>query len=563
MPIRRTLLAALLALAVVALPSAPRPGPGVALAQANTPLAPGAVAKRAIDVFGYLPYWEIDSKVDAYLRYDVLSTIALFGVAFRPDGSFNTTDSSYATVTGSTAATIIAHAHAAGVRVVITFESFNADRNAQFLQDPEAQSTFITNALALISSLGADGANIDIEGLSGTYFDEYGTFVAAVRQAVVGQDPAGQVSVATNASTSGAKMAAAAVANGADRAFIMGYAYRSAGSNPVGSVDPLVTTTGVQNLTWTLDTYAAAGVPAGRMILGLPLYGRTWPTVSTVIRAARQPAATYGGGGAFYPKDLPDAAAGDAVYFDPFEQSAVLVGWDEADDTWTQTYYDDPAAMAPKLQLALRRGLAGVGLWALGYDEGQPGYWPVLASLHRGLEVSRIGVTPYRTRTGAVTVRIGWKSAGHPVTAMRLSNDGTHWSAWRKSSATTSWAVASGSDGARTVFVQVRDSSGAMSTIRPVSVVLHRHGPTMTALTLAWSTSSGKWVSTYRATDVSGVVAYQFRSRVGSGPWHLLPRGPNATIVRIGASKSAHVSVMVRAQDSLGMWGAWKTISVP
>jgi spore germination protein YaaH len=563
MPVRRPLLAVLLALAVVGLPSAPRPGAGVAFAQGNTPLAPGAVAKRQIDVFGYLPYWEIDAKVDAYLRYDVLSTIALFGVAFRPDGSFNTADPSYRTVTGSTAAAIIAHAHAAGVRVVMTFESFNADRNAQFLEDPQAQSTFIGNALALISRLGIDGANVDIEGLSGTYFDEYGTFVGALRQAVLGQHPGGEVTVATNANASGAKMAAAAVANGADRAFIMGYAYRSAGSNPVGSVDPLVTASGLQNLTWTLDQYAAAGVPAKRLVLGLPLYGRTWPTVSTALGATRQPAATYGGGGAFYPKDLPDAAAGATITYDPVEQSAVLIGWNATDRTWTQTYYDDPAALAPKLQLALRRGLAGVGLWALGYDRGQPGYWQVLASLHRGLEISRIGVTPYRTRAGAVTVTIGWKSAGHAVTAMRLSNDGTTWSAWRRASATTSWAVAAGQDGARTVYVQVRDSSGALSTIRPVSVVLDRHGPTMTTLTLAWSASSGKWVSTYRATDVSGVAAYQFRSRVGAGAWHLLPRGPNATVVRIGALRSAHVTVMVRARDSLGMWSAWKTVSAP
>ena len=138
MPTRRPLLAAALALLLLTVPAAPLPGASRALAQANVPLQPGQVAARSIDVFGYLPYWEIDSSIDAYLRYDVLDTIALFGVTFRADGSFNTTDASYATVTGTTAATIIQHAHAAGDRVVMTFESFNADHNAQFLSDPQA-----------------------------------------------------------------------------------------------------------------------------------------------------------------------------------------------------------------------------------------------------------------------------------------------------------------------------------------------------------------------------------------------------------------------------------------
>ncbi len=563
MPTRRPLLAAALALLLLAAPAAPIPGPSRVLAQVNLPLQPGQVAARSIDVFGYLPYWEIDSSTDAYLRYDVLDTIALFGVAFRADGSFNTTDPSYRTVTSTTAATIIQHAHAAGDRVVMTFESFNADHNAQFLSDPQAQSTFIANAIELLQQLGADGLSIDIEGLSGTYFNEYGAFVAAVRTAVLTYDPAGQVSVATNANASGAKMAAAAAANGADRIFLMGYGYRSASSSPVGSIDPLVTASGNQNLTWSLDQYAASGVPAQKLILGLPLYGRQWPTATSGFGSARQPAAAYGGGGPVFVKDLATAGAGLSVRYDAFEQSVVLTGWDLADATWTQLYYDDAASLAPKAQLALRRGLAGVGLWALGFDRGQPGYWGVLASLHRGLEVSRIAVTPFLSRSLKVTLTIGWKSAGHAVTGMRLSNDGKTWSTWRKATATIPWTLATGPDGLRTVYVQVRDASGAVSTIRPVDVGLDRHGPVMATLTLAWSTSAAKWVTRFNATDLSGVTEYLYQYRIGSGYWHQLVRSVTGTTVRIGATKGAKVTVRVRARDAVGLWGSWKTVTTP
>ncbi len=563
MSARSPLVAAALAIVMLAGQIGPTTAPRQALGQSNVPLQTTQVARRSVEVFGYLPYWEINSTVNSYLRYGVLSTIALFGVAFRADGSFNTTDSSYRIVTGSTAATVIRHAHAAGVRVVMTFESFNADHNAQFLSDPKAQSTFIANAIALLRRIGADGLSIDIEGLSRTWFPQYGQFAGAVREAVMAYDPAAQVSVATNGALSGAQMAAAASTNGIDRIFLMGYGYRSAGSPTVGSIDPLVMASGGQSLTWSLDTYAANGVPAGHLILGLPLYGRRWPTTTSAVWSARQPAATYGGGVPVFAKDVAAEAKGMSVGYDAVEQSAVLTGWDATSSTWTQVYYDDPAALAPKAQLALRRGLAGVGLWALGYDRGLPGYWPVLASLHRGLELSHIAITPFRTHSLSVTVRIGWKSAGHPITGVRLSNNGTTWTGWRRPAANLAWTLTSGSDAMRTVYVQVRDSSGAVSTVRPVDVVLDRHGPAVTTLTLAWSSSTSRWVSRFRATDLSGVAGYQFRYRIGAGSWKYLSRTATGTTVRIGTSHSARITAEVRGRDVTGLWGPWKSVSVP
>ena len=91
--------------------------------------------------------------------------------------------------------------------------------------------------------------------------------------------PDGQVSVATTANERGAAMAAAAAAAGADRIFLMGYDYHWDGSDP-GASSPLDRLDGdPRDLTWSLDLYAALGVPVERTLLGLPLYGLTWPVV--------------------------------------------------------------------------------------------------------------------------------------------------------------------------------------------------------------------------------------------------------------------------------------------
>src|SRR5947199_5067627 len=41
-------------------------------------------------VYGYLPYWRLDSTIAGRLRYDLLSTVAFFGLGIKPDGNIDT-----------------------------------------------------------------------------------------------------------------------------------------------------------------------------------------------------------------------------------------------------------------------------------------------------------------------------------------------------------------------------------------------------------------------------------------------------------------------------------------
>jgi hypothetical protein len=47
-------------------------------------------------------------------------------------------------------------------------------------------------------------------------------------------------------------------------------------------------------------------------------------------------------------------------------------------------YVDSPATLAPKLQLALDRGLAGSGFWAIGYERGLPAYTELMTRYAAG-----------------------------------------------------------------------------------------------------------------------------------------------------------------------------------
>ena len=168
----------------------------------------------------------------------------------------------------------------------LVYTSFGGPRNRKLLESDELQAKVVESLVALSSDLGVDGINVDIEALDPTLVPAFGGFVADLRAAVVAADPGDTVSVATGAHALGAAMAVAAASADVDRIFMMGYDYRTGSSDP-GATAPLDRSDGgVQSLRRSLDLYSALGVPADRLLLGLPLYGVEWPVAGPVIGRA-------------------------------------------------------------------------------------------------------------------------------------------------------------------------------------------------------------------------------------------------------------------------------------
>jgi hypothetical protein len=183
----------------------------------------------------------------------------------------------------------------------------------------------------------------------------------------------------------------------------MGYDYRWAGSEP-GASAPIDRLDGeTKDLVWSLDLYGALGVPLDRTILGLPLYGVTWPVIGPGFLSP-----ATGPGQPWVPRwNLPVFADPTfAPTFEPTESvefyavpsagssalpaaaSATIPGVVPSDApvqaAWNAVYYDSPRSLAPKLRLADDRGLAGAGFWAIGYERGVPGYTELVATFKAG-----------------------------------------------------------------------------------------------------------------------------------------------------------------------------------
>ncbi len=522
------------------------------------------------DVYGYLPYWELTNDTLAYLDWNALSVLSLFSVTSTTGGVLDPSQPGYKAIVGTLGRSAIAAAKAAGVRVELTYASFGYDKNATFFGDPARQAVTVAALRALVADLGVDGVNVDVELIKSPWFAAYAAFVGTLRATLRADNPAASVSVATNGNTSGALMAKAAADAGADRIFLMGYAYRTGSSAP-GAIAPIDgrSSPGGLDLRWTIDRYAAEGVPLGRVILGLPYYGISWPTASADLGAART-----GTGSTYLPRryvDRPDSL-GVPLQYEPEESVSWYAWYDAASSTWRQVFYDTPASLRPKYALAISRGLAGVGIWALGYDRGASGYWDLLKSMFGPPRVATLAVAPGVTRGLAVTAWVTATPGSRPVTEVRFSADGKAWGAWQPLPAPApadpaaapapppAYAVAisgAGADGRRTVWAQVRDEGGTASKPRTATVVLDRTGPTFAAPPELWfSGTSGSWRARWKpANDAHGPIVYRVRYAVNGGPWKIAALYATSTSIALPLrSRGTKVAVQVRAMDGLGNW---------
>lgn len=129
----------------------------------------------------------------------------------------------------------------------------------------------------------------------------------------------------------------------------------------------------------TISAYLAAGVPARKMVLGIPAYGRGWADVPNVNHGLYQmssvPAPSPSGdsletdGTATYRTLETFTSAGFALYHDFFS----LADWLYSPQTETFWTYDDPASVAVKMGYVKVRagGLGGAFEWAIKDDDAK------------------------------------------------------------------------------------------------------------------------------------------------------------------------------------------------
>jgi len=346
------------------------------------------------EVYGYLPYWEWSAAPN--LNYDVLSTVAYFGLDVDSLGNLvkknsnGSTSDGWGGWTNQYMTNVINNAHAHGTRVALSIESFAwtsgeaATQTAQ-LSSATARANLVSQIVGAVRDRGADGVSLDFEPIASGQSANFVTFVRALRVALDAVHPGYELVFCATGDTGNYDAANLLAPGAADAVFIMGYDFRTHGAATAGSIDPL-TSPKIFDLTDAVNGYKAQA-PVSKLILGLPYYGIAFSTPSNA------PNATNRSGDACTGATFPDetsvvynTAAGFAAtnghFYDPIEQSAwtaYQIGTG-ACKTWRELYFDDARSLAAKDDMINYWNLRGSGIWALGYDSTTTELTNVLAA---------------------------------------------------------------------------------------------------------------------------------------------------------------------------------------
>ena len=334
---------------------------GCAVLTAAALMIPGAAARRFSMTYLYFgsPSAYIE-RVDG--TQNSLDEVSPNYFNLNSDGTLNFTG-------GTSASGFVTEMHRRGVRVV-PFLSNHWDRELgrKALNNREKLAEQIAQA---VKTYDLDGVNVDIENVTHQERNAYGEFVELLRKKLP-QDAVIGVSVAANpyGYTQGwhGSYDYARLGKAADYLMLMTYDehYQGGTAGPVAS----------RSFQEKSIQYALKYVPADKLVLGLPFFGRIWSDSGTLMNGhgvsetqINTLLAQYRG------TVVQDASSGSTrarITVTASDKKPVINGVTLTPGTYT-IWYESEQSKKASLSLVEQYGLLGAGSWSLGQED--TGVW--------------------------------------------------------------------------------------------------------------------------------------------------------------------------------------------
>jgi spore germination protein YaaH len=318
-------------------------------------------------VYGFHPYWQNGSEANYY--FSLLTHLAYFSA------EVNSTDGSLLTTRSWSTASVVSMAKQYGLKVHLTVTLFSD--HGTLLNNTASRSNLIATIISQINLRNADGCNVDFEGISASNAAAFRSFILDLGTALKADGLELVVELpAVDWSGVFATDFFSTTASVVDYYFLMAYDYYWKGSPTAGPVAPLTTGTSIRHVTRSFSYYLGVGCPSGKLIGGFPYYGIEWPVTSSARMATTRSA----GSSIVYHqvKSLVSTLPEGDRFFDATYHSPWYRYDSSASGLWRQGWYDDSLSLAMKYDSVKAYGLAGAGMWALGYDGTHTELWGIL-----------------------------------------------------------------------------------------------------------------------------------------------------------------------------------------
>ncbi len=328
-------------------------------------------------VFGYHPFWGGSN----YLNYQwgLMSDLCYFSYDVDPETGEPT--SFYSWLTSPAIDSAFAH----DVRVHLCVTLFSGQ--SIFFNNPQARETLTNNLIDLVKQRGAHGVNLDFEAVPASQGPNMLDYIAEFSTAFHDSLPGGILSIAMPAVDWSGIFDVGVLNQYIDLFMIMGYDYYWNGSSQAGPIDPHYSMTSGYNynVSRTISYYQSEGMPLEKMLIGVPYYAREWPTASGIA-----PSSTTGNGSAYTWANIMNNTSGNYIpenkHIEPNSFGPYYAYYDNG---WYQCFLNDVNSLERRYEMVNYRGLAGIGIWALGYDNGYIELWEVInESFAQGTQIT-------------------------------------------------------------------------------------------------------------------------------------------------------------------------------
>lgn len=317
-------------------------------------------------VYGWHPYW--NNGLEVNYDWSMLSHFCYFSYEVDAATGNALTSHSYLTTP------IIDVALTNGVPVHLCVTLFSS--HSTLFNNNTAKQNLIDNIISYLNARGASGVNIDFEGVSSTQKDSLTSFMIQLCNQLHAEIPGSEITIALPSVNWSGTFDVAAMNPYVDIFVIMGYGYYYSGSTtagPTGTMYPM-TSTWTYCLSRSINYFLDAGISNEKLALGLPYYGREYPT-----DGATPPATVTGSTSVKTFTNVMDNSSGHYSQTSKlWENNSFSPYWSYNDGSWNQCFVDDEFSLGKRYDMVNQRGIAGIGIWALGYDDGYSQLWDMI-----------------------------------------------------------------------------------------------------------------------------------------------------------------------------------------
>ncbi len=314
-------------------------------------------------VVGYYPSWYKSIYLPTQIDYKNLTHIIHCFVLPGKDGSL-------IIPSGIPDSQLVAYAHAAGIKVLISIGGGDSTATANFVSitsDSSIRSLFVNNLISFVQKNHYDGVDLDWEFPSNNNEKNY--FAALVKEIKINGssiNPSFLLTVAVGTNNYfGKYMDYENITQYVDWFNMMGYNFHGSWSPHTGHNAPLFTNPNDPDNTGSDNDgvnyiIVSRNVPKSKVMLGVPFYGLEFnasglfTTWTDTVRAQ------------IFNKDIIPKLADTSWNYDWDSISDVPFMTDAANTKFVT--FDDTVSIRLKCNYVKENDLAGIMIWALGYD---------------------------------------------------------------------------------------------------------------------------------------------------------------------------------------------------